>query len=69
MIIECANCSKKYQVEDHTIPAEGIEVECNHCNHVWFFKHDNFKQIKDAYSIKVPSNVESLILEAEENKN
>tara|TARA_B100000965_G_C19336350_1_gene645383 strand:+ start:91 stop:552 length:462 start_codon:yes stop_codon:yes gene_type:complete len=38
MIIECINCSKKFEVDSNLIPLEGRTIQCGSCNHVWFFK-------------------------------
>ena len=38
MIIECVNCSKKFNVDSNLIPSEGRTIQCGSCNHIWFFK-------------------------------
>ena len=38
MIIECVNCSKKFDVNSDLIPSAGRTIQCGSCNHVWFFK-------------------------------
>ncbi len=38
MIIECINCSKKFNVDSNLIPSEGRTIQCGSCNHIWFFK-------------------------------
>ena len=38
MIIECINCSKKFDVNSDLIPSEGRTIQCGSCNHIWFFK-------------------------------
>ena len=37
MIIECINCSKKFDVNSDLIPSTGRTIQCGSCNHVWFF--------------------------------
>jgi len=37
MIIECINCSKKFDVNSDLIPSTGRTIQCGTCNHVWFF--------------------------------
>ena len=37
MIIECINCSKKFEVNSELIPSEGRNIQCGSCNHIWFF--------------------------------
>ena len=46
MIIECINCSKKFEVNSDLIPIEGRTIQCGSCNHVWFFKKDDQAQSK-----------------------
>jgi len=41
MIIQCINCSKKFEVKSELIPDEGRTIQCGSCNHVWFFKKNN----------------------------
>ena len=38
MIIECINCSKKFDVNSDLIPSNGRTIQCGSCNHVWFYK-------------------------------
>ena len=38
MIIECVNCSKKFDVDSDLIPSAGRTIQCGSCNHVWFYK-------------------------------
>ena len=40
MIIECNNCKKKFEVDDALIPINGRLLQCNLCNHKWFFKNE-----------------------------
>jgi len=37
MIITCINCAKKFEVDPNLIPEKGRLLECNGCNHKWFF--------------------------------
>ena len=39
MIITCVNCDKKFDVESSLIPEKGRLLECNSCNHRWFFNN------------------------------
>ena len=41
MIIECINCSKKFEVNSDLIPKEGRNIQCGSCNHLWFFEKNN----------------------------
>ena len=36
MIIQCENCSKKFQVKDEDIPKKGRMVQCSNCSQKWF---------------------------------
>ena len=36
MIIQCENCSRKFQVKDEDIPKEGRTVQCSNCSQKWF---------------------------------
>ena len=46
MIIECINCSKKFDVNSDLIPENGRTIQCGSCNHVWFYKkNDNEKLV------------------------
>tara|TARA_B110000438_G_C15313107_1_gene436216 strand:+ start:93 stop:569 length:477 start_codon:yes stop_codon:yes gene_type:complete len=38
MIIECHNCNKKFDIDTALIPSEGRLLQCNNCDHKWFFK-------------------------------
>ena len=37
MIIECINCSKKFDVNSDLIPDTGRTIQCGSCNHIWFY--------------------------------
>ena len=37
MIIQCINCSKKFEVNSDLIPDNGRTIQCGSCNHVWFY--------------------------------
>ena len=45
MIIECINCSKKFEVNSDFIPEEGRTIQCGACNHVWFYDLKNQSSI------------------------
>tara|TARA_B110000037_G_scaffold188833_1_gene220592 strand:+ start:75 stop:656 length:582 start_codon:yes stop_codon:yes gene_type:complete len=40
MIITCNNCSKKFEINSSLIPEKGRLLQCNSCNHQWFFKKE-----------------------------
>ena len=37
MIITCPNCNKQFKIDNSLIPAEGRDLECGSCNHIWFY--------------------------------
>ena len=46
MIIECINCHKKFQIDNSDlIPIKGRNIQCGSCNHLWFFKPQENKEI------------------------
>tara|TARA_B100000795_G_C22567531_1_gene348749 strand:- start:120 stop:674 length:555 start_codon:yes stop_codon:yes gene_type:complete len=38
MIIICNNCNKNFEADSSLIPEKGRLVQCNSCDHKWFFK-------------------------------
>ena len=81
MIISCTNCQKKFDVKDNLIPRSGRLLQCNSCNHKWFFKHEVLvlkkttkekispkDQIKEFSEEEIPKDVENIIKEAEISK-
>ena len=40
MIITCIKCHKKFEVESSLIPEKGRLLQCNSCDHQWFFKKE-----------------------------
>ena len=38
MIINCNNCNKNFDVDSSLISEKGRLVQCNSCDHKWFFK-------------------------------
>ena len=80
MIISCTICKKKFNVNDSLIPNDGRQLQCSACGHKWFFKIKSTKQplkkdiIKNLNikkinpEEKIPSDVDAIIAQAEENK-
>ena len=68
MIIECINCNKKFNIDSNLIPENGRLLQCNGCNHKWFFKRNitnrlvepikNNNQTKENENITIESSVE-----------
>jgi predicted Zn finger-like uncharacterized protein len=59
MIITCNKCAKKFDVVSTVIPDKGRLLQCNGCNHKWFFKKEvqsepitSFKTIKPIEKIE-----------------
>jgi len=40
MIIACESCNKKFDIDGKLIPEKGRLLQCNSCNHKWFFKNE-----------------------------
>ena len=38
MIIECPNCSKKFNLDEKLIPQNGRTLKCSSCSHIWHHK-------------------------------
>ena len=45
MIIKCNNCNKNFDLDSGLIPEKGRLLQCNGCDHKWFFK----KEIKERF--------------------
>ena len=55
MIITCPNCKKQFKINQSQIPAEGRDLKCGSCEHVWFFNIE-IKKTKT-----LPSKEEAII--------
>ena len=65
MIIECINCNKKFELDDHLIPDTGRLLECGSCSHKW-----HYKPIQDIQTPKEKIDIkkrEKLYLESNAN--
>ena len=40
MIITCNNCNKNFDIDSSLIPENGRLLQCNSCDHKWFFKKE-----------------------------
>ena len=40
MIIACNNCHKKFNIDSNLIPDKGRLLQCNSCDHKWFYKKE-----------------------------
>ena len=45
MIIECPACSKKFNIDEKLIPDEGRLLKCGNCDHTWFYKKEENKEL------------------------
>ena len=55
MIINCVNCSKKFEVNASLIPDNGRTIQCGSCNHVWFYK-PKIEQSKNEIKAEINSS-------------
>ena len=55
MIITCKNCTKKFEVDSMVIPEKGRLLQCNSCNHKWFFKKEILIKPTEEIIIKKPT--------------
>ena len=65
MIIQCPNCSKKFNVDSSLIPSKGRNIQCGSCNFVWFFdgKDKAFLEHKSEKKIKEEKLIEEKLYE------
>ena len=79
MIITCPCEKKKFDVDASLIPVEGKMLQCGACDRKWFYKEPAIKKTKkknlptktvdlSAGNTEIPSETESIITEAENNK-
>ena len=62
MIITCEKCSKKFNIQDNLIPAEGRLLQCGSCNHKWFFKNPKTEIISKKEEV-IKETIEEKIVE------
>ena len=64
MIIECPSCKKKFNIDINLIPAEGRNLQCGSCDHIWFYKKrdpiSESLQINEDIAIKKKEDSEKL---------
>ena len=53
MKIQCPNCQSLFILEDNLIPKDGRLLQCSKCNHKWFYKHVDNKNIEASIRNKV----------------
>ncbi|MEO0096230.1 MAG: zinc-ribbon domain-containing protein [candidate division WOR-3 bacterium] len=54
MIVECANCHSKYNVDENKIPASGVKVKCPKCQNVIVIKKEIPQPIPETPRAEVP---------------
>ena len=73
MIIDCTNCSKKFEVDSSLIPENGRTIQCGSCNHLWFYKPQidtqNDETIFDASENQNKSEIEISLTNKEFDEN
>jgi len=67
MIITCNNCNKNFDVNSSLIPANGRLLQCNSCDHKWFFKKEIKKRSVPVVKIKDIADVPELFKEDVKN--
>jgi predicted Zn finger-like uncharacterized protein len=79
MIVTCNNCSKKFEIDSSLIPEKGRLLECNACQHRWFFKREIINKTTVpaevnlsseepvTKKVKTPKNIEFLDKDIKEN--
>ena len=45
MIIQCPACSRKFNIDERYIPGKGRLLKCGNCEHTWFFKKEENKEL------------------------
>ncbi len=60
MIIACNNCHKKFDIDSNLIPEKGRLLQCNSCNHKWFFKKEIINNSVEAVKVEKEETIELL---------
>ena len=58
MIIKCNNCNKNFNIDSGLIPEKGRLLQCNSCDHKWFFKKEIIEE--SVPTIKIKDIIEEL---------
>ena len=56
MIISCANCIKKFNVDEKLIPENGRLLQCSSCNHKWHYRIPKKENVIKENIILPPKN-------------
>ena len=60
MIIACNNCHKKFDIDSNLITEKGRLLQCNSCNHKWFFKKEIINDSVEAIKVEKEETIELL---------
>ena len=60
MIIACNNCHKKFDIDSNLIQKKGRLLQCNSCNHKWFFKKEIINDSVEAIKVEKEETIELL---------
>ena len=60
MIVDCNNCHKKFDIDSNLIPEKGRLLQCNSCNHKWFFKKEIINDSVEAIKVQKEETIELL---------
>ena len=64
MIITCPNCKKLFKIDTSLVPAEGRDLKCGSCNHVWFHKieeeNSEILELKEEIDTKTENKKENI---------
>ena len=52
MIVNCPNCSKKFNIDSKLIPIHGRLLQCSNCNHKWNFVPEKKNETERQTEIK-----------------
>jgi len=61
MIIKCVNCNKNFNIDSGLIPEKGRLLQCNACDHKWFFKKEITERSTPLVKIKPITDEATLI--------
>jgi predicted Zn finger-like uncharacterized protein len=65
MIIQCINCTKKFEVDSTLVPENGRSVQCGACNYKWFYK----PKPTDSFTVQQNKDISTEIQISESQEN
>ena len=60
MIIACNNCHKKFNIDSNLIPDKGRLLQCNSCDHKWFYKKEIINKPIEPITIEKAETIDLL---------